>query len=78
MSSSLIDVLNYTALTLLGTPLSYAECFGFATGIVCVWLTARRNIWIVATGTIEQRVDQCLAWTDRKLATAWRFGEPLK
>jgi nicotinamide mononucleotide transporter len=46
----LIDALNSTAVTLLGTPLSYAECFGFATGLVCVWLTAQRNIWNFPVG----------------------------
>jgi nicotinamide mononucleotide transporter len=46
----LIDALNSTAVTLLGTPLSYAESAGFATGLVCVWLTARRNIWNFPVG----------------------------
>lgn len=46
----MIDALNSIAFTLLGTPLSYAECCGFATGIVCVWLTARRNIWNFPVG----------------------------
>jgi nicotinamide mononucleotide transporter len=46
----LIDLLNSPALTLLGTPLSYAECFGFVTGLLCVWLAARQNIWNFPTG----------------------------
>ena len=46
----MIDALNSTAFTLLQTPLSYAECFGFATGILCVWLTALRNIWNFPVG----------------------------
>jgi NadR type nicotinamide-nucleotide adenylyltransferase len=33
--------------------------------------------WIVATGPLEQRVELCEAWIDRKLASAWRFAAPL-
>jgi nicotinamide mononucleotide transporter len=41
----LIDWLQSPALLLWGTALSMAECLGFATGIACVWLAARNNIW---------------------------------
>jgi nicotinamide mononucleotide transporter len=44
MSEEFFALLNQPAFVLFATPLSYAECFGFMTGIICVWLTARRNI----------------------------------
>jgi len=50
MSAGVLDALNAPAFALFATPLSYAECFGFLTGIVCVWLTARRNIWNFPVG----------------------------
>jgi len=40
-------------------------------------LRAQSVEWIVATGSIEQRVAQCVAWIDRKLTTAWQFAAPL-
>ena len=46
----MLDALNTPAFVWFATPLSYAECFGFLTGIVCVWLTARRNIWNFPVG----------------------------
>ena len=41
----LIDWLGTTAVSALGTPVSWAELIGFVTGAVCVYLVARQNIW---------------------------------
>lgn len=40
-----IDWLNQPLLTALGATLSVVEVVGFVTGLLAVWLTARRNIW---------------------------------
>jgi nicotinamide mononucleotide transporter len=40
----MIDWLNSTALTLLDTPVSWAEVLGVVTGLVTVWFAARENI----------------------------------
>ncbi|WP_303980758.1 nicotinamide riboside transporter PnuC [Dongia mobilis] len=41
----IIDWLNQPLLTALGATLSVVEGVGFVTGLLAVWLTARRNIW---------------------------------
>lgn len=46
-------VLNSPAITLLDNSLSMAEVFGFATGLMCVWLTAKRNIWNFPLGILN-------------------------
>jgi NadR type nicotinamide-nucleotide adenylyltransferase len=40
-------------------------------------LRAQSMEWITAAGSLGQRVAQCEAWIDRKLANAWRFAAPL-
>lgn len=40
-------------------------------------LRAQPAEWIVAAGTPEQRVEQCVPFLARKLANAWRFAAPL-
>jgi nicotinamide mononucleotide transporter len=42
--SSAIDFLNSPAFSILNQALSVAEVLGFATGLWCVWLTAKKNI----------------------------------
>jgi HTH-type transcriptional regulator, transcriptional repressor of NAD biosynthesis genes len=40
-------------------------------------LRAQTAEWIVAAGSLEQRITRCAAWIDHKLANAWRFAAPL-
>jgi HTH-type transcriptional repressor of NAD biosynthesis genes len=40
-------------------------------------LSEQSVLWIVASGTIEQRVERCLQWIDERLVTAWMFAKPL-
>lgn len=42
--SELADLLNRAAFSLWGNPLSWAEVFGFATGLWCVWLTTQKRL----------------------------------
>ncbi|MFC4061119.1 nicotinamide riboside transporter PnuC [Planomonospora corallina] len=48
-----LDPLLQPALTLAGTPTSWAELLGFATGILTVWLVARQNIWNWPIGVVN-------------------------
>lgn len=41
------------AIVIWGTPLSNAECFGFLSGLCCVWLTVLRSIWNFPLGIIN-------------------------
>jgi nicotinamide mononucleotide transporter len=45
--------LDATMLTALGYKLSYLEFAGTASGLVCVWLTARENVWCWPAGIIN-------------------------
>jgi len=45
--------LNVTALTLLGYKLSYLELVGTLSGLACVWLTARENVWCWPVGIVN-------------------------
>ena len=51
--NSLIDFLNEPAFQIWGQALSRAEVFGFVTGIACVWMTVRKNIWNFPLGIIN-------------------------
>lgn len=44
MLQSLVNSLNQPAMTVWGTPMSWAEVLGFATGLLCVWLVGRHHI----------------------------------
>ncbi len=50
---TIVDYLNQPLLTALGATLSVVEVFGFVTGLLAVWLTARRNIWNFPIGIIN-------------------------
>jgi nicotinamide mononucleotide transporter len=36
-----------------GMPMSFGDMFGFLTGVVCVWLTARASIWNFPAGILS-------------------------
>jgi len=50
---TIIDALNHPAFTLLGASTSYAELFGFVTGLAAVWLVARNNILTFPVGILN-------------------------
>jgi len=70
MIRALLDWLNSPALLLLATPLSIAECLGFATGIACVWLAARNNIWNFPLGIANSALLLLLFFHARLFADA--------
>jgi len=45
--------LDVTLVTLLGYKLSYLELTGTVSGLACVWLTARENIWCWPVGIVN-------------------------
>lgn len=67
---TIIDYLNRPFLTALGTTLSGVEVFGFVTGLLAVWLTARRNIWNFPIGIINAALLFLLFFDARLFADA--------
>lgn len=45
--------LTHPVLVLAGMPMSWGDIAGFVTGIVCVWLAARANIWNFHFGIVN-------------------------
>jgi len=45
-----IHCLSTPVLTVWNMPLSWGDLSGFATGVLCVWLTVRAHIWNFPTG----------------------------
>jgi nicotinamide mononucleotide transporter len=45
MMNAIFDLLNAPMVQAWGATMSAAEVLGFATGVFCVWLTLRKNIW---------------------------------
>ena len=41
----LVVPFNATAFTVFGEPTTWGEVLGFVTGVWCVWLVVRRNVW---------------------------------
>jgi nicotinamide mononucleotide transporter len=48
--------LTHPVLVLAGMPMSWGDLSGFATGIVCVWLAARANIWNFHFGILNAAI----------------------
>lgn len=66
----MFDWLNSPALLLWSTPLSVAECLGFVTGIACVWLAARNNLWNFPLGIANSALLLLLFFRSRLFADA--------
>lgn len=49
----LLDALQTPALAIHDSPISWAELLGDLTGIACVWLVARENIWNWPIGLVN-------------------------
>lgn len=41
---------------LAGMPMSIGDLLGFVTGLLCVWLTARANVWNFPTGILNSAI----------------------
>lgn len=70
---SLADLLSWLgspAFFAFGAPLSNAEVFGFATGLVCVWLVVRKSIWNFPVGILNCALLFFLFWDSRLFADA--------
>ena len=42
--------------TVANMPLSWGDMLGFVTGVICVWLTARANIWNFPAGILNSAI----------------------
>jgi len=54
--SSALAWLTHPVLVAAGMPMSWGDLSGFVTGIVCVWLAARANIWNFHFGIINSAI----------------------
>lgn len=77
----MVDWLNVTAVTMFGTPTSWAELLGFGTGMLCVLLVVRQHVanWPVREmrGPHEVRLAAALSACDALLAQGWQLAPPL-
>lgn len=85
--------LTHPVLVLAGMPMSWGDIAGFVTGIVCVWLAARANIWNFHFGIVNGAILGLVFVQQRLFADAslqvvfialnarglqaWRAGEQL-
>jgi nicotinamide mononucleotide transporter len=68
--TGILTWLNAPALTWQENSLSNAEVFGFATGLLCVWLTVWKNIWNFPIGILNCALLFFLFWEGRLFADA--------
>lgn len=66
----ILEWLRQPAFSLWGTPVSWAEVFGDATGIACVWLLAAKKIASWPVGIANNALFFLLFWTARLYADA--------
>ena len=52
-SMDLLAPLTQALFFVWGMPMSFGDMFGFLTGVVCVWLTARASIWNFPAGILS-------------------------
>jgi nicotinamide mononucleotide transporter len=52
----LLVALTNPLLEIAGMPMSLGDILGFATGIACVWLTARANVWNFPAGILNSLI----------------------
>jgi nicotinamide mononucleotide transporter len=64
------DWLTGTALTVAGTPTSWAELLGFGTGVLNVWLVARQRMWNWPIGIANVLLLMVLFWSTGLYADA--------
>lgn len=62
MIHEVINFLNTTAFHMFGVGTSWAEIFGFITGLACVYLVAVNNIWNFPIGLINAAMFLVLFW----------------
>lgn len=65
-----LQLLTTPVLTLAGMPMSPGDLAGFVTGIVCVWLTARGNIWNFPAGIVNSVILGMVFFQQRLFADA--------
>lgn len=53
---SILEAITAPLLTVANMPMSVGDILGFVTGILCVWLTARANVWNFPTGIVNSAI----------------------
>lgn len=53
MIQQILDLMNQTAFTAFGAGTTWTEIFGFVTGLLCVYLVARANVWNFPIGILN-------------------------
>ncbi|MFT3736845.1 MAG: nicotinamide riboside transporter PnuC [Rhodocyclaceae bacterium] len=66
----MLDFLTAPVMTLMGMPMSWGDIGGFLTGIVCVWLTARANVWNFPVGIVNGAILGLVFLSQRLFADA--------
>lgn len=56
--------------TAAGMPMSAGDILGFITGVICVWLTARANVWNFPVGILNGAILGLVFFTQRLFADA--------
>jgi len=67
---SVLAPLTRPVLGVYGMPLSWGDMAGFVTGVVCVWLTARANIWNFPVGIANSAILGLVFFEQRLFADA--------
>jgi nicotinamide mononucleotide transporter len=68
--ASVLAPLTRPVLVVCGMPLSSGDLLGFVTGIVCVWLTARANMWNFPIGIANSAILGLVFFEQRLFADA--------
>ena len=53
---SLMTLLTTPLFIVADMPMSAGDLLGFVTGLLCVWLTARANVWNFPTGILNSAI----------------------
>jgi len=70
MSSPGLSALVHPLWTVAGMPMSIGDVLGFVTGLGCVWLTARANIWNFPLGIVNSAILGLVFFSQRLFADA--------
>jgi len=62
--------LTHPLFSLWGMPLSAGDISGFASGLICVWLTTRANVWNFPTGIVNSAILGLVFFQQRLFADA--------
>lgn len=65
-----LGFINVPLFVAVGMPMSLGDLLGFVSGVVCVWLTARANVWNFPTGILNSLILGVVFFQQRLFADA--------